>query len=317
MLYNQYLKKRMESQLNKYEELEYIFQQIRDIVGTQDLGLIINFVMQRSKRYNYNLQIVDEKQKKIDRLQKDIKQMKSILTKLKNEVVVKDKEKTEENILDNNGLNKKEINMIKIENEKNQQLRILGQKYNEVNLAYNQVITNIKAMEEYDMNNPLELGEDEKEEKEEIKKEENNKIKLTKEEEDIVEGYDNLLNKILKAFNILYLCKSKTEFINLMREKGISQQNQQNSEENKISVVTTKRTKKKKKSKRSSVKSAFKRSMEESEIKKTVEEDEEDDTSNNDQDKNILTKFLKEQKKEVDDFIKVRKIELRKPQGDK
>ena len=54
----------MESQLNKYEELEYIFQQIRDIVGTQDLGLIINFVMQRNKRYNYNLQIVDEKQKK-------------------------------------------------------------------------------------------------------------------------------------------------------------------------------------------------------------------------------------------------------------
>lgn len=317
MLYNQYLKKRMESQLNKYEELEYIFQQIRDIVGTQDLGLIINFVLQRSKRYNYNLQIVDEKQKKIDRLQKDIKQMKSILTKLKNEVVVKDKEKAEENALDNNGLNKKEINMIKIENEKNQQLRILGQKYNEVNLAYNQVITNIKAMEEYDMNNPLELGEDEKEEKEEIKKDESSKIKLTKEEEDIVEGYDNLLNKILKAFNILYLCKSKTEFINLMREKGISQQNQQNSEENKISVVTTKRTKKKKKSKRSSVKSPYKRTFEESEIKKTVEEDEEDDTSNNDQDKNILTKFLKEQKKEVDDFIKVRKIELRKPQGDK
>ena len=317
MLYNQYLKKRMESQLNKYEELEYIFQQIRDIVGTQDLGLIINFVLQRSKRYNYNLQIVDEKQKKIDRLQKDIKQMKSILTKLKNEVVVKDKEKAEENALDNNGLNKKEINMIKIENEKNQQLRILGQKYNEVNLAYNQVITNIKAMEEYDMNNPLELGEDEKEEKEEIKKDESSKIKLTKEEEDIVEGYDNLLNKILKAFNILYLCKSKTEFINLMREKGISQQNQQNSEENKISIVTTKRTKKKKKSKRSSVKSPYKRTFEESEIKKTVEEDEEDDTSNNDQDKNILTKFLKEQKKEVDDFIKVRKIELRKPQGDK
>ena len=315
MLYNQYLKKRMENQLNKYEELEYIFQQIRDIVGTQDLALIINFVMQRSKRYNYNLQIVDEKQRKIDRLQKDIKQMKTILKNLKNEVVVNEKEKTEENALDNNGLNKKEINMIKIENEKNQQLRILGQKYNEVNLAYNQVITNIKGMEEYDMNNPLELGEDEKEEKEEIKKDEsNNKIKLTKEEEDIVEGYDNLLNKILKAFNILYLCKSKTEFINLMREKGISQQNY---EENKISVVTTKRTKKRKKSKRGSVKSAFKKSLEESEIKKNVEEDEEDDTSNNDQDKNILNKFLQEQKKEVDDFIKVRKIELRKPPADK
>jgi hypothetical protein len=305
----------MENQLNKYEELEYIFQQIRDIVGTQDLAFIINFVMQRSKRYNYNLQIIDEKQKKIDRLQKDIKQMKTILKNLKNDVVVNEKEKSDENVLDNNGLNKKEINMIKIENEKNQQLRILGQKYNEVNLAYNQVITNIKGMEEYDMNNPLELGEDEKEEKEEIKKDEsNNKIKLTKKEEEIIEGYDNLLNKILKAFNILYLCKSKTEFINLMREKGI---NQQNYEENKISVVTTKRTKKRKKSKIGSVKSAFKKSLEESEIKKNVEEDEEDDTSNNDQDKNILNKFLQEQKKEVDDFIKVRKIELRKPPADK
>ena len=303
----------MESQLNKYEELEYIFQQIRDIVGTQDLGLIINFVMQRSKRYNYNLQIVDEKQKKIDRLQKDIKQMKSILTKLKNEVVVKDKEKAEENALDNNGLNKKEINLIKIENEKNQQLRILGQKYNEVNLAYNQVITNIKAMEEYDMNNPLELGEDEKEEKEEIKKDESSKIKLTKEEEDIVEGYDNLLNKILNAFNILYLCKSKTEFINLMREKGI---NQQNYEFNKIQP--SKKTKNKKKSRRSTLRLTHKKTMDENENRKNLEdESEEDDTSSFDPDKKILNRFLKEQKKEIDEFIKVKKIEIRKPPAEK
>jgi len=319
MLYNKYLKKRMEKQLKKFEELEYIFQQIRETVGTQDLSLIINFVLQRSKRYNYNMQMVDEKQRKIDKLTKEINNMRTHLIKLKNNVLINEKEKEDNYIDTNNGLNKKEIDMIKMENEKNQQLRILGQQYNEVNLAYNEVITNIKTMEEYERNNPLDLDEEEKEEeKGEIKMDQNKKIKLTKEEENIIERYDFLLNKILKAFNILYLCKSKQEFINLMREKGI---NQQNSEENKMSSSdNTSRIipKKKKNLRRGSIKSTYKKSAEESYIKKNNEDDdEEEDTSNNDQDKNILNKFLKEQKKEVDDFIKVRKIELRKPPVDK
>ena len=319
MLYNKYLKKRMEKQLKKFEELEYIFQQIRETVGTQDLSLIINFVLQRSKRYNYNMQMVDEKQRKIDKLTKEINNMRTHLIKLKNNVLINEKEKEDNYIDTNNGLNKKEIDMIKMENEKNQQLRILGQQYNEVNLAYNEVITNIKSMEEYERNNPLDLDEEEKEEeKGEIKMDQNKKIKLTKEEENIIERYDFLLNKILKAFNILYLCKSKQEFINLMREKGI---NQQNSEENKMSSSdNTSRIipKKKKNLRRGSIKSTYKKSAEESYIKKNNEDDdEEEDTSNNDQDKNILNKFLKEQKKEVDDFIKVRKIELRKPPVDK
>lgn len=324
MLYNQYLKQRMDNQLKKYEELEYTFQKIRDIVGTQDLSLIINFVLERNKRYNYNLHIVEEKQRKIDKITKDIKRMKSQLVNIKNEVLVNEKSsmdsnlKTETSMSEYNGLNKKEINMIKIENEKNQQLRLLGQKYNEVNLAYNQVLTNIKEMQEYDNNNPLDLGEEEKEENEGIKKDEKRKIKLSNEENEIVEGYENLLNKILKAFNILYLCKSKQEFINLMREKGISQK--QNFEENKSNVNSmNKRSKGKKRSRRGSIniKSTLKKISDEKEIKKNNEGDEEEDSSNYDPDKIILNKFIKEQKKEVDDFIRVKKIELRKPHGDK
>ena len=320
MLYNQYLKQRMDNQLKKYEELEYTFQKIRDIVGTQDLSLIINFVLERNKRYNYNLHIVEEKQRKIDKITKDIKRMKSQLVNIKNEVLVNEKSsmdsnlKTETSMSEYNGLNKKEINMIKIENEKNQQLRLLGQKYNEVNLAYNQVLTNIKEMQEYDNNNPLDLGEEEKEENEGIKKDEKRKIKLSNEENEIVEGYENLLNKILKAFNILYLCKSKQEFINLMREKGISQK--QNFEENKINVNSmNKRSKGKKRSRRGSIniKSTLKKISDEKEIKKNNEGDEEEDSSNYDPDKNILNKFIKEQKKEVDDFIKIKKVEIKKP----
>ena len=320
MLYNQYLKQRMDNQLKKYEELEYTFQKIRDIVGTQDLSLIINFVLERNKRYNYNLHIVEEKQRKIDKITKDIKRMKSQLVNIKNEVLVNEKSsmdsnlKTETSMSEYNGLNKKEINMIKIENEKNQQLRLLGQKYNEVNLAYNQVLTNIKEMQEYDNNNPLDLGEEEKEENEGIKKDEKRKIKLSNEENEIVEGYENLLNKILKAFNILYLCKSKQEFINLMREKGISQK--QNFEENKSNVNSmNKRSKGKKRSRRGSIniKSTLKKISDEKEIKKNNEGDEEEDSSNYDPDKNILNKFIKEQKKEVDDFIKIKKVEIKKP----
>ena len=320
MLYNQYLKQRMDNQLKKYEELEYTFQKIRDIVGTQDLSLIINFVLERNKRYNYNLHIVEEKQRKIDKITKDIKRMKSQLVNIKNEVLVNEKSsmdsnlKTETSMSEYNGLNKKEINMIKIENEKNQQLRLLGQKYNEVNLAYNQVLTNIKEMQEYDNNNPLDLGEEEKEENEGIKKDEKRKIKLSNEENEIVEGYENLLNKILKAFNILYLCKSKQEFINLMREKGISQK--QNFEENKSNVNSmNKRSKGKKRSRRGSIniKSTLKKISDEKEIKKNNEGDEEEDSSNYDPDKIILNKFIKEQKKDVDDFIKIKKVEIKKP----
>ena len=320
MLYNQYLKQRMDNQLKKYEELEYTFQKIRDIVGTQDLSLIINFVLERNKRYNYNLHIVEEKQRKIDKITKDIKRMKSQLVNIKNEVLVNEKSsmdsnlKTETSMSEYNGLNKKEINMIKIENEKNQQLRLLGQKYNEVNLAYNQVLTNIKEMQEYDNNNPLDLGEEEKDENEGIKKDEKRKIKLSNEENEIIEGYENLLNKILKAFNILYLCKSKQEFINLMREKGISQK--QNFEENKSNVNSmNKRSKGKKRSRRGSIniKSTLKKISDEKEIKKNNEGDEEEDSSNYDPDKIILNKFIKEQKKEVDDFIKIKKVEIKKP----
>ena len=154
MLYNQYLKQRMVKQLKKYEEIEFTFEKIRDIVGTQDLSIIINFVLERNKRYNYNLNIVDEKQKKIDKLKKDIKKLKAKLTSLKNDIIVneniKEDSKLERSIQEHNGLDKNDIELIKIENEKNQELNILGKKYNEVSLSYNQVLTNIKAMQDFD-----------------------------------------------------------------------------------------------------------------------------------------------------------------------
>ena len=313
MLYNQYLRKRMDEQLKKYEELEFNYEKIRDILGTQDLEVIINFIMERNKRYNYSVQVVEDKEHQIKLLKKEIKNFKSDLVKLKNEIIVNEKEsnsKTETTIAEA-GMDNEEEEIINLEKAKNEELLILGKKHNEINLAYNQVLSNIKGMQDYAQMHPLDIKEEEKKEEEEEKEEEPKEEKkgedngnLTPEEEECIKGYEALLKKILKAFNILYLCKSKQEFMNLMREKGINQQGE---------IRTNKmRNKTKKGTKRGTIR-ANKIKNEDIEVKKNNEGDEEDDFSNYDPDKNILARFIKEQKKEIDDFVNVKKVEVKKP----
>ena len=313
MLYNQYLRTRMFEQIQKYENVENNYQQIRDICGTQDIESIINFIMLRNKRYNYSVQVVAEKENQVNSLRNDIKRLKSHLVKLKNEIIVNEKEsnsKTETTIAES-GMEKTELDLVQIEKEKNQELLVLGKKYNEVNLSYNRVLENIKEMQEYDQNHPLDLKEKEEEEKKEEQENIGNKnedFQLTAEEEECINGYEKFLEKILKAFNILCLCKSKQEFLSLMREKGIAQQT-----DNKTTLNKTKG-----KARRPTRKSFLKTTkIKVEEPVKNNEGDEEEDLSNYEMDKNILTRFMKEQKKEIDEFINVKKGEVRKPPANK
>ena len=191
MLYNQFLRTRMEEQLKRYEELEDNYEKIRNICGTQDLEFIIDFIMLRNKRYNYAVQIVDEKERKIKKLRKEIRQLNSNLVKLRNNQIVneKDQDSRTETTVENSGMEEDEIEMVKKENEKNQDLLILGKKYNEINLAYNKVLENIKAMKEYDQTHPLDIKEEKKEDQKEEEKAEDKKkknIELTKEEEECI-----------------------------------------------------------------------------------------------------------------------------------
>ena len=310
MLYNQFLRTRMNEQLKRYEKLEDIYEKIRNICGTQDLEFIIDFIMLRNKRYNYMVQIVDEKEQRIKKLRKDIKRLNSELVILKNNNIVNEKEENSrtETTVEKSGMEEEEIEMIKIENEKNQDLLILGRKYNEINLAYTKVLENIQSLKEYDESHPLDIKEEELMEKEEEKKEEKeekqSQIKLTKEEEQCITGYEKFLKKILKVFNILYLCKSKTEFLNLMREKGINSQN------DKMSINKIPRGKGKRMTKRTMSR------VDKLNMRIDIDNnknDEEEDISVNDPDKKILTKFLKEQKKEIDEFINVKKQPTKQP----
>ena len=328
ILYNQYLKSRIVNQLKKYEKLEYIFQQIKNICGNQDLCTIINFILERGKRYNYNIQLIEEKQKKISQLNKEVKKLKEKLKSLKNEVIFEEKTKKDNSgiemeIKEHQGLNQKDIAMIEIENEKNEKLRNLGEKYNEVNLAYNQVLANIKSMKNYDLEHPLDLlyeGEKEKVENEKEKEEiyESKKIELKKEEEENIVCYKNLLKKILKVFNILYLCRSKQDFISLMRKKGMAQQEQKTSE-NKISenknIRINKRNRTRRLKRKNSIIITSRNIFEDS--KKTKDDAEEEDFSTFDPDNNIMNKFINQQKKDVDYFINIKNVELKKSKDKK
>ena len=320
MLYNQFLRTRMDEQLKRYEELEDNYEKIRDICGTQDLEFIIDFVMLRNKRYNYSVYIVNEKEEKIKKLKRQIKRLTSDLIKLKNQIIVKEKESDSrtETTVENSGMEQEELNLVKKEDEKNQELLILGKKYNEIDLAYNKVLENINIMKEYDEAHPLHLKdedlkkieEEEKKEQQE-KKEEQKEFELTPEEEIAINGYENLLKRLLKVFNILYLCKSKQEFMNLMREKGISSQNESRASLNKSIRSKGRMTKRLNKSDRLIPKT------DRNENKKNDENDEEEDISNYDPDKRILQRFMKEQKKEIDEFVNVKKQPVKQPATDK
>ena len=317
MLYNQFLRTRMDEQLKKYEKLEDNYEKIRNICGTQDLEFIIDFIMLRNKRYNYAVQIVDEKEQRIKKLKKEIKELNDDLVKLKNKNIVHEKgqDSRTETTVENTGMEEEEIEMIKKENEKNQHLLVLGKKYNEINLAYNKVLENIQAMREYDQAHPLNIKEEdstakqekkqekeqEKEQEEEKEKEQEekkeSKIKLTKEEEECITQYEKFLKKVFRAFNILYLCKSKQDFLTLMREKGINSQNEKNTLNKSLRNKGQRATKRMTKNDKSNLKSDAENNK----------NDEEEDISTHDPDRKILTKFIREQKKEIDEFINVKK----------
>lgn len=368
LLYNQYLRTRMDIQLKKYDDLEAAYEQIRDICGTQDLQVIVDFILLRDKRYNFACKIINDKEKKIGDLKRELKQLNSNLVKLKNEIIVNEIE--EENsrtitTVDNTAMEQEEIEIEKKEKEENESLLILGKKHNEINLAYQKMVANINQMIEYEKEHPLNvkeeednIQEDEKEsegqppqqqEKEaehegeddnfvlegerhpkenklpqgkfakgeviepekliegEVEGEElvgkvkpKREIVFLKEELEKIASYEKLLKKIKRAFEVLYLCHSKQDFLNLMREKGINPQIDKST-----SSKTGRRYGQKKMTRRMvKIETKPNNKPEIHENKKNNDDnEEEDDGANYDPDKNILNRFIKEQKKEIDDFI--------------
>ena len=446
MLYNQYLRTLMNEELQQNEELEYIFQEIRDIVGTKNLDEIVDFIMNRNKRYNYTCQEIEDCEKMNKKLKREIKFLKENLVVLKNNLLVKEKDQKELEIeLTNNP--EDEMKIIEKEKEKNRNLLELGKKYNEVEKAYQLVIQNITSLVETEKQNPLnvqleneegsqnhfeltnnelknydeiEVKREEREEldKYELTEEENaivnnvkelnekdiyelekielpflNKIirkdeedkdvtdeeneiineilaielteeeknkakkleltedeekvatqklkkdekelssekkkqradyfreiktkfwvyqlqekqknaaykikKLKKQKDDLVNNYEFLLKKVAKTFDALYLCHSKQEFLNMMKEKQIDISGSSSLRKAQTKKPTKRLTKRL--NKRGSVNNRYTKT--ENKYIIADNKDEEDDKSNYDPDIKILNRFMKEQNKEKENFI--------------
>jgi len=450
MLYNQYLRTLMNEELKENEDLENIFQEIRDIVGTKNLDEIVDFIMNRNKRYNYTCQEIEDCEKMNKKLKKEIKWLKENLIVLKNNLLVNEKDNQKELDVELTPNKEDEIKMIEKEKEKNKQLLELGKKYNEVDKAYQLVLQNIAAIIETEKQTPLnvQLNQEEEEEKKEYKfeltsdelknyddikvnrserselekyelndeekeivnnikeltekdlyeleanvlvefsrilkkddvdnditdeqreiideilaielteeeknmaknlelREDEKKVvtqaskddpkelpqekknqriafykelkikyrkfllkekpinavykikKLKKQKDDLINNYNTLLKKVAKTFDVLYLCHSKQEFLNMMNEKKIEISGSSSLRKPQAKKQTRRNTKRM--TKRGSVNRRY--TATENKYLISENKDEEDDKSNYDPDIKILNKFMKEQNKEKENFI--------------
>ena len=156
MLYNQYLRTLMDEELKQNEDLENIFQEIRDIVGTKNLDEIVDFIMNRNKRYNYACQEIEDCEKMNKKLKKEIKWLKENLVVLKNDLLVQEKDENQKELeIELANAQEEEMKIIEKEKEKNRELLELGKKYNEVEKAYQLVFHNIATIVENEKQNPL------------------------------------------------------------------------------------------------------------------------------------------------------------------
>ena len=445
MLYNQYLRTLMDEELKQNEDLENIFQEIRDIVGTKNLDEIVDFIMNRNKRYNYACQEIEDCEKMNKRLKKEIKWLKENLVVLKNDLLVQEKDNQKELEIELATDQEEEMKIIEKEKEKNRDLLELGKKYNEVEKAYQLVFQNISAIIENEKQNPLnvqledegerpkyhfELTSDELKNYEDVvvkrkerpdldeydlneeetkivnnikeltpkdlfdeltqlnkiirKDVENNNIteedneiieeilamelteeeqnkaiqmelneeeekiatqklqkdekdltqekkkqridyfkelkikyrkfllqekpinavykikKLKKQKDDLINDYQLLLKKVAKTFDALYLCHSKQEFLNMMKERKVVEVSDTSALRKPQAKKTTKRLTKIT-TRRGSVNNRY--TKPETKYPVSDNKDEEDDKSNYDPDIKILNKFVKEQNKEKENFI--------------
>ena len=118
---------------------------------------------------------------------------------------------------------------------------------------------------------------------------------MKKNKADMIKNYENLLQEIEKRYEKLILLRNKQELINILKEKGVKEESSQEHVRNNRKKGTRKITK------RIGTNGRYLKTEQYKII--TEDKDEEDDKSNYDPDVKILNKFLKEQKKEKENFI--------------
>ena len=230
MLYliNNYLQKKMETELEKNKDIEDAFSKIRLICGTNNLKNIINKVLLKDKKYNYTITQINQKEQEKKQLIKEIEELNKKFSDLRNEIVV-----------DVDSVGKKDIQIIKskdievtmnnenLVNEEaqlNEQYKLNKELNNLVALRYDQVVNSLRKLCSDEslnymrdvslnaskmfninpsstntnlLNNDIKETKEDKENEEQQSQEEKKEVKKENEEtkEEVKEGEENLKNE--------------------------------------------------------------------------------------------------------------------------
>ena len=209
-LFNIYLEKKMSTLLKKYENIEKNFNKIKNLTGTSDLSKIVDEILNKNKNYQLKLNEVNKNQNLIKSLEEDINKLNNKM----NNIIKKYGVITDNEILTNKrDLDKEELDLEQNENQLNEKYLNLQKQNQKVSLVYENVKSNILKLYDDSM--------------EWVKKENKDGIYKTK----LKENYDNINDEITDKFeiftynnekkiNILFLCHSKQELLNIIKQKG-------------------------------------------------------------------------------------------------
>ncbi len=188
ILYNQYLREKMSELLQNNEKMESTLEEIRDITGTENLDLLVETILLRDKKYNYSCKKVAEIEKKKIELSKDLILLNNEFINLKNQVLIEEESNNDSKSISTipvTHVEDDEKELIEKEKQLTKDLYQIGEKHNLVNLAYNKVLENMKALKEIDDNDPNKINNEENEKDKSLNlNEENEKVELVNLNED-------------------------------------------------------------------------------------------------------------------------------------
>ena len=239
MLYllDKYLKCKMEKKLKENQQIEEVFQKIKNICGTSNLKTMVDKIITKDKRYNYSISKVTEKENKKGVLLKEINALEKEFDALKSEIVVNEDTVHDKNIktIQTPETDTTNEQLIQEEKDLNENYRLLQETHQNILLKYEQVIDNIKRLTS---NSEIKVDTSNV-----IVNESNDNLTSSNmkplnssnnEETSITTAYSDYLVGAEKTIDMLFLCHSKQEFLNMMRQKGMEENTTMNKTRNKL-----------------------------------------------------------------------------------
>ena len=228
-LLDNYLNKKMTKQLIENIELEEAFRKIKLFSGTSNLKVMVDKIIFKDKKFNYTIYKVISKEKEKSIIEKRIEELNNKLNELKSSIVIKENENNKEiKVIKTIDIENKKLNNNLIKEDEDLTRKYIENQeiFSDVSLKYDRVINNIKKLCEKTTDKSIVNSEDNSilnvNSENSILQQNNNNIDLNNEDY-LINLYNNYLIEAEKNIDILFLCHSKKEFLNMLREKEIEE----------------------------------------------------------------------------------------------